>query len=471
MNTKQYLFAIVIVFASLLTSCDDFLNIKPHGELLPETAADYETLLNHYDMLRASETYPIYMTDDAFLPDQSIGFCGFDYAYPHEQNLYSFSSNLFGDSEDDLLWEEAYRRIYNYNVVIHHISSASKATEEMKQSLRAEALLGRAYEYLILVNIYAKHYDPKTATADPGIPLILKDDITLENLTRASVQDVYNSIESDLKEAVAHLPERPKLNAFRASKPAVLGLLARMYLYNGNYAEALKYANEALAKNNFLLDYTKYEVVNPNFAMGRINLPEREKNKEAIYLRSAPNQNGISGYVYASDDLIGIYDKENDQRFDFSMTNAPYGWADQPAPYNSYYLWVLFQFTNVGITTPEIYLTAAECEARVGSKDKAIELINKLRENRIKGNSALSAATNDEALKLVLEERRRELAMVGCTRFIDLKRLNLDPRFAKTITRTVNGETISLPPNDPKYVLPIPAKVLRFNPDMKPNIR
>ena len=35
-----------------------------------------------------------------------------------------------------------------------------------------------------------------------------------------------------------------KGNAFRASKAAGYGVLAKMYLYMGNYAEALKAANE-----------------------------------------------------------------------------------------------------------------------------------------------------------------------------------------------------------------------------------
>lgn len=61
--------------------------------------------------------------------------------------------------------------------------------------------------------------------------------------------------------------------------------------------------------------------------------------------------------------------------------------------------------------------------------------------------------------------------MVGCTRLIDLKRLNREPEFAKTITHTINGTEYKLEPNSPKYVLPIPPVVLRYNPNMPDNIR
>jgi hypothetical protein len=53
---------------------------------------------------------------------------------------------------------------------------------------------------------------------------------------------------------------------------------------------------------------------------------------------------------------------------------------------------------------------------------------------RIAGNQPLVAATKDDALRMALEERRRETAYQGSTRLIDLKRLNKDPRFAKTVT-------------------------------------
>jgi len=64
-------------------------------------------------------------------------------------------------------------------------------------------------------------------------------------------------------------------------------------------------------------------------------------------------------------------------------------------------------------------LIAAECEARVGSKDNAMSYVNKLRDNRIKNNVALTATDKDEALRIVLDERRREFAFTGFHRLID----------------------------------------------------
>lgn len=67
-------------------------------------------------------------------------------------------------------------------------------------------MVGRAFEYLTLVNAYANHYDPSTAATDPGVPLML-DKISINNLQRATVQEVYDQIKADLDEAAPNLPE------------------------------------------------------------------------------------------------------------------------------------------------------------------------------------------------------------------------------------------------------------------------
>jgi len=73
----------------------------------------------------------------------------------------------------------------------------------------------------------------------------------------------------------------------------------------------------------------------------------------------------------------------------------------------------------------------------------------------------LTAGSADEALSIVLTERRKELVMRGL-RWTDLGRLNEDSRFAKTLTRQIAGTSYTLPPNDPRYVLLIPNEVIQF---------
>ena len=456
MKNVTTILAICVVV--MLTGCNDYLDIKPKGEKIPTTVSDYETLLNYESVQKVSDTYPAYLTDDVFLPDVAEGTAtpGLNSVDQSIRNLYLFKKEVFGDAQDDGFWFASYNRIYYYNTVIDNIMNADGSDEQQKLSIRAEALISRALEYLYLVNGYAKYYDVRTAESDPGVPLILDEDISKKNLVRASVKDIYAQIQSDLQTALPNLPMQAKGNAFRASKAAGYGVLAKMYLYMGNYAEALKAANEVLEINNSLLDLKKYAVVKPQSSIGRTNVPQDIDNPENIYIKFAPYVYGLSSKVFGSDELISLF-SEDDMRLQIYFTknfrNIP---TDK-------YVWAPYLRANLAVSSPEIYLIAAECEAREGSVERAISLINKLRDNRIKNNTPLVATDRSDALQKVLEERRRELAMSGMVRYIDLKRLNQDPLSAKPVTHVTGEGTFTLEPNSPLYVLPIPAKVMRFN--------
>lgn len=464
---KKVTTILAICVVLMLTGCNDYLDIKPKGEKIPKTVTDYETLLNYESVQKVSDTYPTYLTDDVYLPDVAQGTAtpGLNSVDQSILNLYLFKKDVFGEAQDDGFWFASYNRIYYYNTVIDNIMDAEGPSEQQKHSIRAEALISRALEYLYLVNGYAKHYDVRTAETDPGVPLILDEDISKKDLVRASVKDVYAQIQSDLQAALPNLPAQPKGNAFRASKAAGYGILAKMYLYMGNYAEALKAANAVLEMNNSLLDLKKYAVVKVQSSIGRTNVPQDIDNPENIYIKFAPYVYGLSSKVFGSDELISLF-SEDDMRLQVYFTknfrNIP---TDK-------YVWAPYLRANLAVLSPEIYLIAAECEAREGSVERAMSLINKLRDNRIKNNTPLVAIDRSDALQKVLEERRRELAMSGMVRYIDLKRLNQEVQFAKTVTHVTGEGTFSLEPNSPLYVLPIPAKVMRFNKNsMKQNER
>ena len=464
---KKVTTILAICVVVMLTGCNDYLDIKPKGEKIPKTVTDYETLLNYESVQKVSDTYPTYLTDDVYLPDVAQGTAtpGLNSVDQSILNLYLFKKDVFGEAQDDGFWFASYNRIYYYNTVIDNIMDAEGPSEQQKHSIRAEALISRALEYLYLVNGYAKHYDVRTAETDPGVPLILDEDISKKDLVRASVKDVYAQIQSDLQAALPNLPAQPKGNAFRASKAAGYGILAKMYLYMGNYTEALKAANEVLEINNSLLDLKKYAVVKVQSSIGRTNVPQDIDNPENIYIKFAPYVYGLSSKVFGSDELISLF-SEDDMRLQVYFTknfrNIP---TDK-------YVWAPYLRANLALSSPEIYLIAAECEAREGSIERAIALINKLCDNRIKNNTDIVATDRNDALQKVLEERRRELAMSGMVRYIDLKRLNQESQFAKTVTHVTGEGTFSLEPNSPLYVLPIPAKVMRFNKNsMKQNER
>ncbi|HKG06001.1 MAG TPA: RagB/SusD family nutrient uptake outer membrane protein, partial [Pedobacter sp.] len=123
-----------------------------------------------------------------------------------------------------------------------------------------------------------------------------------------------------------------------------------------------------------------------------------------------------------------------------------------------------------GIATDEIYLIRAECNARLGNIDDSMKDINTLLVNRYATGTHVdvSAATSEDALNIVLLERRKELLFRG-QRWNDLKRFNRDGMNIE-IVRTINGVHYKLLPNDIRYVMPIPKYVIDAS-DLKTNNR
>lgn len=473
------IFTILFVSIAALSGCKDYLDIKPKGYTIPEFYEDYEKLLNNASLSRASSSYPVYLTDDAQAggvkdPNKAADYPGYSL---FKRNLYEFKpGRIFETGEADRFYEPAYEHIYIYNTVINNIEKVKDRTVADRMQLKAEAQIGRAFEYLTIVNAYAVHYDPATAGTDLGVPLVLTEDINAK-YKRGTVAEIYSQVQKDLDEALPHLALKAQSN-FHPTRSVGHAFLSRMYLYMGKYNEALQHANEALKLNSNLIDYSIY--TNKNGTWGRVCttadqtvlFPDADKSKESIWIRFGSSSYGhVFTELYASTDLQNVYQKDlpanaTDQRLKLFFCDGKANFGGAITLFPGRKLWAPYIEFNLGFSTPELYLIAAECEARVGSKDIALQHLDKLRNMRIVGNTPLIAATKDEALLMALEERRREIPLQGSTRLIDLKRLNKDPRFAKTVTHKNGTETYTLPANDKRYVLPLPPNVLEFNPSI-----
>lgn len=474
---KKILFSALLA-AFILTGCESYLDVKPKGFTIPELLRDYTQLLNDQGLIRASPAYPDYITDHIQSGDivDVNRAASFD-SYPTvKKRLYTFEGGaIFEDGQGDVYWETAYNHIFTYNVVINNVMSAKDGNETEKNRVWAEAKIGRAFEYLTLVNIYAKHYNQNSADSDLGVPLVLSEDIN-ESYERVSVQRIYDLVEADLTEALPHLANNSS-HKFQPLKSVGFAFLSRMYLYKGMYQDALENAKEALKLNDYLEDYKLY-TTKPQTTWGRVCLktdidvpfPDARENEETVWGRlGTPSYGSLNAEVYASQDLITVYTKDLpatavDKRHElfFCQDEASFGAAVIRFPGRT--LWAPYIDINTGFSTPELYLTAAECEARVGSTEEALKWINTLRDMRIENNTALTAETSEEALRIVLEERQREMPYTASTRLIDLKRLHVSGDLTKTIRHKLEDQEFTMESSDRRLILPVPPKVLSLNP-------
>jgi hypothetical protein len=465
-----YIFSFVV-----LSGCNKFLDIKPKDKFIPVTTTDYENMLNSGTIVNFGDYFWDLQSDDAFLPEGEPGNL-YTKQQLHGRRIYTFNNNPYDQGANDYLWSEGYKRIFYYNSIINNIMDATEGTEATKRSVRAEAYLGRAMEHLQMVNVYAQHYDDASAATTPGIPLALIADINAK-FTRNSVKEVYDQILQDGEAAAADLPVKNKLTKFRASKAGGYALLARTYLFMGDYGNASKNAALAISLQGELKNMNDYSIIIPGpfpnvpgAPLGWTNIPDAQLNPESIVARHFLRPFGLGMDVCASPELSALFTND-DKRWTLYYAD---GWPPAP-PFNymSRYQVKIFlrgDFFSNYLNVPEMYLIRAECSAREGKKQEALDDINKLRLNRItpaayKVFTPADFGNDDERiLRFVLEERRRELAFTGM-RVIDLKRLNKEARFSKTIKHTAEGKEYELQPGSDKYLRQLWPNATIFNPD------
>lgn len=488
MNTMKYITAACAALM-MLSSCDSWLDNKPKGYTIPETMEDYKKLMNNQYLYRVVDPYLVYFTDDVLLTDKDettvewFEYLGKD---DHERNIFSFQhGSVYTPGNNDAIWDNAYSNIFTYNAIINNVLSATGGSETEKARIQAEALVGRAFEFLCLVNIYGKQYDAATAEKDYGIPLVLTEKVGDVTYHRHTVAEVYRKIEEDLLAASSKLPEKTAFT-FSPNQKACYSLLARMYLNMSDYSNALKYANLALPSpsETELVPYKDYKKINGTQWRNIVTNDENERqfpdgsygfpNPEHLYTRLVGDHTFNS--VAESQDLKDAFVKntnkeagEVDLRQELFFRTDEMDRGSGTQYFKGYTIYTAWMEINVGTSTPEMLLTAAECEARIGSTEKAISYLNILRSSRMKNHVPYNAdkySDRQQVLQLVVDERRCEYAMIGYMRLVDLKRFNKEPQFAKTIVHKVGNETWELPANDPRYIMSIPQNVLEYNPNI-----
>lgn len=279
---------------------------------------------------------------------------------------------------------------------------------------------------------------------------------------RASVKQTYNFILSDLTSAI-NLFNTVISTKFRnrPSKSAAYALLARISLFMRDYPSARKAADNSLSTYDNLIDYNTLD------STAYFPFPVANNNVEVLlYTLTNPNYSAIAlyyGSCFIDSGLISLY-KDNDLRKSLFFLPVNGSYRIKSAYTGNTYL----PFT--GLAVDEIYLIKSECQARSGDVAGALTTLNKLLVARYKTGSFVPYDTQSasEALKIILTERRKELIWRGL-HWNDIKRLNKEGNNI-VLKRTVDGTVYTLPPNDPKYVMPIPDDEIALS-HIQQNIR
>lgn len=438
---------IAVAFSILTASCtkSDFLEKKPNtGIVVPSTITDMIQLLDNEDVM--------------LLNAPCIGSISADeYYYPSitefnasntktERNCYLWAKDIYQGESKIPDWNLPYQAIFYANVVLDQWDklSASDRNSIEGRFVKGWALYERGYNFFNLVQIFSPAYDLESASVDLGIPIRLSSDIN-EIKQRASVKQTYDQILNDLTSSLDYFSNSfPSKNINRASKVAAFSLLARIYLNMRNYKLAGQYADSSLAIKSDLIDYNTLNTGDDR--------PFDLHNKEVIKLAiMSTNYSavGLAGGVVIDTTLTALYETNDLRKPIFFQDNK--GVLVSKSGYNG-----IGYYPFTGLAVDEMYLIKAECDARNGNLGSAINALNKLLINRYRSGTFVPFNSTSAAavLSKVIIERRKELVLRGI-RWSDIKRLNKEGANI-TLTRVLDGKTYLLPPNSPRYVMPIP---------------
>ena len=445
MKTKIH-YTILFAFAICLAACQkEFLDKKPNKALLvPTTLTDFQSLLDNLSVMNTVPGIERIATDDLYTNDDGWQY----WSTADQRNSYIWAKDIY-EGSPSLDWSSPYQQIFYANIVLDGLNKINpgQVSPADYSRVKGSALFYRAVAYYHLAQLFAKQYNPATAKQNLGIPIRLTSDVNLRP-GRGTVQDVYDRILNDFDESVQLLPQVATLKS-RPSKVAALAFLSRVYLTMGDYSKTYDLSSQALALNNKLIDYNTLDTTSAS--PFPVDLPNG--NDEVLF-------HSVSlAYDFAYSSETGV-DTTILRSYAPNDLRKPliFYWASAPfVSFNDSYSGPAGFFA--GIAIDEVYLNEAEALARLNKATDAMKALNDLLIKRfVTGTYVPYVASNaSDALKIILTERRKELfTNQGILRWVDLRRLNLDPQFAVTLKHTIGGKVYTLPPNDNRYVYPIP---------------
>ncbi len=461
---------LAIAVLVLFTACDDYLNDIPKGQKIPTTWEDYNAFIRNNYTFHYFDSDQLYvlMGDQLKSPTNVSSPSLTRVHYYWEEDVDRMEVMVSGDRND---YYSAYEGIFAWNLIIENTPNATECTEQQRAMLIAQGRVLRTMHYFHLANRYADQYCEATKN-NLSVPLVTSASVEAPS-PQVTIEELYQFLLDDLHMAVDDLPVNAE-TILHPNKAAGYGMLARVYLSMSDYENALKYADEALKLNDKLYDWIgfyeddKKRFDTPNsYLSAPLTDPERENVENYVF-----------GYGSANYSERGLYPSlsyyplspERAALFEPGDTRLITKWKLRTASAGfPYYCGIYAVGLNKGgMRSAEMYYIKAECLARQGDINGAMALVNKVRKTRILPEyyQDWTATSVKDAVQKVMADKFNEFIQTQ-EAFCDMRRLNRDPEYARTLTRTVEGVTYTLQPNSHLWTLPFPREVIE-NPGNSP---
>lgn len=385
--------------------------------------------------------------------------------------LVSFSNPVSGYytnivtalSGPDPCWGPVYMSLYAVNRVIQGVSSSSSIDSAMKAQLLGESYFLRAWQCFYLVNLYG------------DIPYTTSSDYTTNNsLSRTPKAQVYANIIADLKQAQSLLTDSylqpnnlPNGKRTRANKAAATALLARVYLFQGDWTDAATQASTVIADATYHLEPNLANVflIASNESIWDFAPPlVQSQNNTSLaldFVLTGPPANNYNAYVALAGAVYNSFDAGDQRKTTWvgTYTNTAGSW-NFPRKYKNNVMSSASTEYTVVLRLAEQYLIRAEALAQQNQVAAAVQDLNTIRARA--GAPLLDPAmSQSDCFAAVAKERQSELFTEWGSRWLDLKRTGQ--------STAVLGQIAAKTWTAKDTLFPIPYTQLQFDPNMTQN--
>lgn len=353
-----------------------------------------------------------FMADDFLQLERGYGWFVAWYQYLNNRNINS--------ADLEFAWAYYYDIIDNVNILLANIDGASDAplNESLVNDIKGQAYAYRAYSFWQLVQMFAYRYDYNGNNTQLGVPLVL--DNSGEPKARASVEEVYKQIYSDIDQAIALLSntEETRPNKSHIDLNVAQGMKARFALTTGDWATAADMAHQARQGYALTSNYKNgwNDSNDSEWIWGAVLIDEQQTSYASFFSHVDPNFGGyasLGSFKLGSTEIID-YMADTDQRKQlFDEDRIGYKFTGFGEWTNDY----------IYMKAGEMYLIEAEALARLNKTSEAQAVIYELTKNRDPEAKA-PTQTGEDLIQHILMERRCDLWGDGF-RLFDIKRLNI----------------------------------------------
>lgn len=451
---------VLIAAATALTSCKKYINLEPedatYDQVFWATGANVEKAVSGAygllrNALRQERSHFVFgdFTTNQFLRGSELwNFADLSY---EGRNRYSYAPYLEPSLWD---WTRFYGLVNQGHLIIENTPKIPDAKftggKEYKNHLLGEGHFLRAYSYFYMTRVWG---DPVLTKES------LKDPLNIQPIARSKENEVLDYCIADLKQASAlmRFNRGTARERIHADKGAALALLAHVYAWKHDYANAKKYCDSVIQQGGYSLEpVNSYEQIwqgTSHESIFELFMKYTQASNEStasffdVFLfEPVADRSVVFAWRVNLDYVQEVFDttKQDDRLRKIFIpgqggtmlnkyANLNYFDANRPDAY-------VVDNNLVLLRLADIHLLKAEASVKLNDPAGARNEVNIIRQ---RANAQLLLPGDACTMDTVLKERQRELYGEGCLAYDNIRMILTNPDYAGILPDPYTPERVA----------------------------